>query len=251
MKFTIEGERHVAEYLRHRPRVVEEVVCPPRLVRQLQVLGGRSVAVRGQADSKVQAVVRLTPLHESELLTFVAADKLGNMLVALDHVVDPRNLGAVARSAAFFGVRGLIVARRRQVGLTSAAVNVARGGFALLDLFLVTNLARTLVNLKKRGFWVVGADMVGEPLRDCGFDKRVLLFGAEGKGISSAVRAQCDCLLRIDGGGARASHEASAGGEVSKKPQASAHEVQGQTLRSLNVSAAVAIFLQQHSRAVS
>ena len=239
MKFTIEGERHVAEYLRHRPRVVEEVVCPPRLVRQMQQLGGRSVVVRGQAGSKALAVVRLTPLHESELLAFVAADKLGNMVVALDHVVDPHNLGAVVRSAAFFGVRGVIVARRRQVGLTTAVVNAARGGFALLDLFLVTNLARTLTNLKKRGFWVVGTDMAGESLRDCGFDKQILLFGAEGKGLSPAVRAQCDCLLRIDGGGA------------SKRPKASMSEANGQTLQSLNVSAAAAIFLQQHSRSMS
>ncbi len=239
MKFTIEGERHVAEYLRHRPQVVEDVVCPPRLVRQLQTLGGRSVAVRGQTGSKVLAMVRLTPLHESELFTFVATDKLSHVLVALDHVVDPRNLGAVVRSAAFFGVRGLIVARRRQVGLTTAAVNTARGGFALLDLFLVTNLARTLANLKKHGFWVVGADMAGEPLRDCGFDKRILLFGAEGKGISPAVRAQCDCLLRIDGIGVGGSGRANGGGKASER-----------TLQSLNVSAVAAIFLQQHSRSV-
>ena len=239
MKFTIEGERHVAEYLRHRPRVVEVVVCPPRLVRQMQLLGGRSVAVQGQVGSKVLAVVRLTPLHESELFTFVAADKMGDTVVALDHVVDPHNLGAVVRSAAFFGVRGVIVARRRQVGLTAAVVDAACGGFALLDLFLVTNLARTLTNLKKRGFWVVGADMAGESLRDCGFAKRILLFGAEGKGLSPAVRAQCDCLLRIDGGGAR------------KRLKDSMSGANGQTLQSLNVSAAAAIFLQQRSCAVS
>ena len=226
MKFSIEGERHVAEYLRHRPRVVEEVICPPRLRQPLQALSDQAVRIGTQVGSKTPtAVLRLTPLHESELLTLVAANKLGDTLVALDHVVDPHNLGAVVRSAAFFGVRGVIVARRRQVGLTAAVVNAARGGFALLDLFLVTNLARTLTNLKKHGFWVVGADMAGENLRDCGFDKRVLLLGGEGKGISPAVRAQCDCLLRIDGG--------------------------GKTLQSLNVSAAAAIFLQQHSRPVS
>ena len=236
MKFTIEGEQHVSEYLRHRPRVVEEVVCPPRSARQLQVLAGKAVSVNAQAGSVVSATLELTPLHESELLTFVTAGKLGNMLVALDHVVDPHNLGAVVRSAAFFGVRGVIVARRRQVGLTAAVVSAARGGFALLDLFLVTNLARTLANLKKRDFWIVGADMAGEPLQDGGFDKRVLLFGAEGKGISPAVRAQCDCLLRIDGGGARKRQRVSGASK---------------TLQSLNVSAAAAIFLQQHSRSVS
>ena len=220
MKFTIDGLRHVAEYVRHRPQVVEAVVCPPRQVAQLRELGGGRVDVRQQAGSKVSAVVRLTPLHESELFALVRAGRLGKTLVALDHVVDPHNLGAVVRSAAFFGVRGVIVARRRQVGLTAAVVNAACGGFALLDLFLVTNLVRTLGDLKKVGFWLVGADMRGELLRDCGFDQRILLFGAEGKGLSPVVRAQCDCLLRI------------AGGE--------------ETLQSLNVSAAAAIFLQRH-----
>ena len=219
MKFTIDGLRHVAEYVRHRPQLVETVVCPPRYVAQLQELGGR-VVIRQQAGRQVNAVVRLTPLPESELFAFVQAGKLGKTLVALDHVVDPHNLGAVVRSAAFFGVRGVIVARRRQVGLTAAVVNAARGGFAVLDLFLVTNLVRALEGLRERGFWLVGADMRGEPLRDCGFDQRVLLFGAEGKGLSPTVRAKCDCLLRIT------SREA--------------------TLQSLNVSAAAAIFLQQH-----
>ena len=233
MKFRIEGERHVAEYLRHRPQVVEQVTCPPRLLGQLRKLAGKSVSMGTQAGSKtVTAVLRLTTLTERELLAGVEADKLGNTLVALDHVVDPHNLGAVVRSAAFFGVRGVIIPQRRQVGLTAAVVNAAQGGFALLDIFLVTNLARTLTNLKKRSFWVVGADMAGEPLRDCGFDQRVLLFGAEGKGISPAVRAQCDCLLRIEG-------------VVSKRTKSK------ETLQSLNVSAAAAIFLQQHSHSVS
>ncbi len=226
MKFTIEGERHVAEYLRHRPQVVVEVGCPPRLVARLRGLSDRDVAVRGQAGKRVVAELRLTPRYESELYAVLGAGRLGRVLVALDHVVDPHNLGAVVRSAAFFGVRGVVVARRRQVGLTAAVVNAARGGFALLDLFLVTNLARTLVNLKKRGFWVVGADMVGESLRDSGFfAQQVLVFGAEGRGISPAVRAQCDRLLCIEGG-------------VSER--------RGR-LQSLNVSAAAAIFLQQHS----
>lgn len=222
MKFTIEGVRHVAEYLQHRPQIVDAVHCPPQLFEQLQALAGNAVSVRAQKGSAVKAAIRLTPLHESELFACVRAGKLGNTAVALDHVVDPRNLGAVARSAAFFGVRGLIIPQRRQVGLTAAVVNAARGGFALLDLFLVTNLARTLAKLKEHDFWVIGADMQGERLRECDFTKRILLFGAEDKGLSRAVRAQCDCLLHI-AGGARA-------------------------LQSLNVSAAAAIFLYQHSR---
>ena len=219
MKFSIDGIGHVAEYLRYRPQVVDAVVCPPRSLPRLCELSGNKT-ITAAAGRRVTATVRLTPLHENELFTFVAAGRIGNTLVALDHVVDPHNLGAVVRSAAFFGVRGLVVARRRQASLTAAVVSAARGGFALLDLFLVTNLARTLGQLKKHGFWVVGADMQGDKLRDCGFAHRVLLFGAEGKGLSPAVRAQCDCLLRIASG--------------------------AMALQSLNVSAAAAIFLHQH-----
>lgn len=200
MEFTIKGSKHISEYSRYRPQSVIQV-------------------------EQEQAVIRLTPRHENELITAVNNDKLGQTVVALDHVVDPHNLGAVVRSAAFFGVRGVIVAKRRQVTLTQAVVNAAAGGFAMLDLYVVTNLSRTLENLKGYGFWLIGADLRGESLVDKGFAKKILLFGSEDKGLSKNLRGKCDCLMRIP--------------SLAPAPQ------------SLNVSVATAIFLYQQSSVLS
>lgn len=214
-EFTVTGSHHVRDYLRHRPQVVIAISAPASWQAEMPPVL-RRVAIR---SSVVQARIRLTPLHESELFSFAAKDKLGSTIVALDHIVDPQNLGAIARSAAFFGVRAIIVPRRRQVTMTPAVVNAAQGGFAFLDLFLVTNLSRTLGKLKECGFWLIGADVRGDCLTRYDFARKVLLFGSEGKGLSTVVRKKCDCLARIVA--------------VQPAPQ------------SLNVSAAAAIFLYQ------
>lgn len=200
MEFTIKGSNHVNEYIRYRPQSVIQT-------------------------EQTQAVICLTPRHESELIAAINNDKLGKTLVVLDHVVDPHNLGAVVRSAAFFGVRGVIIAKRRQVTLTQAVVNAAAGGFALLDLYIVTNLSRTLEKLKGYGFWLIGADLQGEPLTNKDFAKKILLFGSEGKGLSKNLRGKCDCLMRIP--------------NLAPAPQ------------SLNVSVATAIFLYQQTYVIS
>lgn len=200
MRFTIRGNNHIVEYTSHRPQAVVQV-------------------------GSTEAVIELTPRYENELIVALDKDKLGRTIVVLDHVVDPHNLGAVVRSAAFFGVKTLIVAKRRQVSLTQAVVNAAAGGFALLDLYLVINLSRTLEKLKKHGFWLIGADLSGESLTDKGFAKKILLFGSEGKGLAKNLRNKCDCLMRIP--------------NLAPAPQ------------SLNVSVAAAIFLYQQSSILS
>ena len=200
MEFTIKGINHINEYSRYRPQSVVRV-------------------------EQRQAIIRLTPRHDNELITAVKNNKLGKTLVALDHIVDPHNLGTVVRSAAFFGVRGVIIAKRRQVSLTQAVVNAAAGGFALLDLYIVTNLSRTLTNLKSHGFWLIGAGLQGKILANKGFTKKILLFGAEDKGLSKNLRDKCDCLMRIP--------------SLAPAPQ------------SLNVSVAAAIFLYQQTSIIS
>ena len=200
MEFTIKGTNHINEYIRYRPQSVIRI--EPR-----------------------QAIIRLTPRHDNELVAAVKNNTLGETLVALDHIVDPHNLGAVVRSAAFFGVRGVIIAKRRQVTLTQAVVNAAAGGFSLLDLYIVTNLSRTLRDLKSHGFWLIGAELQGETLANKDFTKKILLFGAESKGLSKNLRDKCDCLMRIP--------------NLAPAPQ------------SLNVSVAAAIFLYQQTSIIS
>jgi 23S rRNA (guanosine2251-2'-O)-methyltransferase len=119
--------------------------------------------------------------------------------VLLDGVTDPHNLGAVARSAAAFGARGLILPADRAAPVTPAAVKAASGAMEHIDLVCVTNLARCIATLKEHEFWLAALDPEGDrDLWDADLTGRVgLVIGSEGKGLRRLVRESCDFALRI------------------------------------------------------
>ncbi|MDQ3740350.1 MAG: 23S rRNA (guanosine(2251)-2'-O)-methyltransferase RlmB [Actinomycetota bacterium] len=124
------------------------------------------------------------------------------VVLALDQISDPQNLGTILRSAAFFGVDGVLVLKNRAAEVTPLVARIAVGGADLVDLYRVTNLARSLEILKKEGFWVYGLDERGPAtLAQTEFDaKSVLVVGAEGEGLRQRTRQTCDVLVRIPGG---------------------------------------------------
>jgi len=121
------------------------------------------------------------------------------LLVVLDGVEDPHNLGAVIRTAHAAGVDGVIVPERRAAGLTDTVAKAAAGALEHLPVARVTNINRTLEDLKKDGFWIYGVDERGDQTYDAVDygERAVLVFGAEGKGLHQMVRQHCDVLLRI------------------------------------------------------
>jgi 23S rRNA (guanosine2251-2'-O)-methyltransferase len=124
------------------------------------------------------------------------------VVLALDQVSDPQNLGTMLRSAAFFGVDGVLLLRNRSAELSPLVARVAVGGAEFVKVFRVTNLARSLERLKSHGFWVYGLDERGErTLAQTEFDdKTVLVVGAEGEGLRHRTVQTCDALVRIPGG---------------------------------------------------
>jgi len=123
------------------------------------------------------------------------------LLLALDGVTDPRNIGAIARSAEAAGFGGLILTKDRAPDLTPALVKTAAGAVEYLPFCRVTNLVRTLQSLQGAGFWRLGLDARGErdvlePDSVPGLPA-VLVAGAEGKGLRPLVARNLDCLLRI------------------------------------------------------
>lgn len=125
-------------------------------------------------------------------------------LLVLDGVTDPHNLGACLRSADAAGAHAVIVPRDRSAGMTPVVRKVASGAAESLPLYVVTNLARVLDQLKEAGVWLVGA--AGEAERtlyevDLG-GPLALLLGAEGKGLRRLTRERCDALVRIPMAGA-------------------------------------------------
>ncbi len=122
------------------------------------------------------------------------------LIVALDGVTDPRNLGAVIRSAAAFGAHGVVVPERRSAGMTAGAWKTSAGAAARVPVAQAGNLTRTLESYQKQGLLVVG--LAGEGTvdladLDAGADPLVLVVGAEDKGLSRLVQQTCDLTVRI------------------------------------------------------
>jgi 23S rRNA (guanosine2251-2'-O)-methyltransferase len=137
--------------------------------------------------------------HPEDLLGRALASDPG-LLVALDGVTDPRNLGAVVRSAAAFGAQGVVVPERRAAGMTAAAWKTSAGAAARLPVARATNLNRTLRSYAEGGLVVVGlaanADVSLDDLA-AATDPIVLVVGSEGRGLSRLVGENCDLLVRI------------------------------------------------------
>lgn len=119
-------------------------------------------------------------------------------IILLDQITDPHNLGAIMRSAVCTGAHGVIIPRRRAVGLTNSAVKAAAGAAEYMPVARVTNLTQTINELKKRGIWVYGMDMSGKPYYETDFKSgAAIVIGSEGEGISKGVKDACDDVLSI------------------------------------------------------
>jgi len=148
-------------------------------------------------------VIALDPWAESQLLAAVQA-AANPLLLALDGVQDPHNLGACLRTADACGVLALIVPRDRAAPLNATARKSASGAAETTPVVTVTNLARTLSLLKEAGLWIVGADADGTHTA-AQVDltgPRVLVMGAEGRGLRALTRRHCDWLARLPSRGA-------------------------------------------------
>lgn len=118
--------------------------------------------------------------------------------VLLDQIEDPHNLGAIIRTANLAGAHGVIIPRDRAVGLTATAIKASAGAVHYTPVVKVTNLARTMEELKKRGLWFVCADMDGTPMTKLSLTGPVgLVIGAEGSGVSRLVKEKCDMTAAI------------------------------------------------------
>ncbi|HYT95875.1 MAG TPA: 23S rRNA (guanosine(2251)-2'-O)-methyltransferase RlmB [Casimicrobiaceae bacterium] len=159
---------------------------------------GRLLQLTGHG--RHQGVVALI----DEALPYVTVDDVFEsidepaLLVILDGVTDPHNLGACLRSADAFGAHGLIVPKDRAVGVNATVAKAASGAADTVPVVVVTNLARTLRDLKARGVWIVGAETGGESLFGADLTGPIAwVLGAEGAGLRRLTRESCDRLVGI------------------------------------------------------
>jgi 23S rRNA (guanosine2251-2'-O)-methyltransferase len=137
--------------------------------------------------------------HPDDLLATATKDSAPAMLVALDNISDPRNLGAIVRSVSGFGGHGVLIPQRRSASVTAVAWRTSAGAAARLPVARATNLTRALKSWHDAGLQVIGLDADGDITVDEleGTDPLVVVVGSEGKGLSRLVRETCDVVVSI------------------------------------------------------
>jgi 23S rRNA (guanosine2251-2'-O)-methyltransferase len=138
-------------------------------------------------------------MHPDDLLKAATSDAMPALLVALDNISDPRNLGAIVRSVSAFGGHGVLIPQRRSASVTAVAWRTSAGAAARLPVSRATNLNRTLKSWADAGLQIVGLDADGDTTLDTleAAGPTVVVVGSEGKGLSRLVRENCDAVVSI------------------------------------------------------
>ncbi|MCU1655555.1 MAG: rRNA ((2251)-2-O)-methyltransferase RlmB [Pseudonocardiales bacterium] len=212
------GRNPVAEALRARVPATALYVAigidsDERVTEAVRLAGNRGISLlevsRAELDRKTGGLLhqglalQVPPFAYRELRDVLAAaaeSTTAPLLVALDGVTDPRNLGAVIRSAVAFGAHGVILPERRAAGVTATAWRTSAGTAARIPVAQVTNLVRALKECQQAGLYVIGLDADGPTTLDdlqMGTDPVVVVVGSEGRGLSRLVGATCDLTVSI------------------------------------------------------
>lgn len=187
----------------------------------------------GLKDSVASSIIRAAKKHDT-IISFVAKEKLDQMsetkkhqgvmaicaayeysdmedifakaeaageppfIFILDEIEDPHNLGAIIRTANLCGAHGVIIPKRRAAGLTATVVKASAGAINYTPVVKVTNIGKTIDELKERGIWFACADMDGEVMYKCNLTGAIgLVIGNEGSGVSRLVKEKCDYVVSI------------------------------------------------------
>lgn len=217
---------HINENLIEGRNAVLEAFRSGRPIDKLFVLDGCQ-------DGPVRTIVREAKKHDT-LIQFVAKERLAQLsetghhqgviayaaayeyaeiedmfalaeekgedpfLILLDNIEDPHNLGAIIRTTNLAGAHGVIIPKRRAVGLTATVAKTSAGALNYTPVAKVTNLAKTMEELKKKGLWFVCADMDGTQMYDLDLKGPIgLVIGNEGEGVSRLVKESCDFVAGI------------------------------------------------------
>ena len=193
---------YVAEGTKNDERLAEAVhTCADRGISVLEV--SRAELDRMTGNGMHQGIgLQIPPFQYTQvedLIERTASAPQPGLIVALDNITDPRNLGAVIRSVAAFGGHGVIIPERRSASVTAVAWRTSAGTAARLPVAKATNMVRSLKQFQQAGYQVVGLDAGGDHTLDTydGTTPTVIVVGSEGKGLSRLVADTCDTIMSI------------------------------------------------------
>lgn len=152
--------------------------------------------------SRHQGVIAYASAHEyvriEDILAAAEAKGEDPFIIIMENIQDPHNLGAVIRTANAAGAHGVIIPKRRSVGLTSVVGKVSAGAIEYTPVAKVTNIVRTIEQLKKEGIWIACADMAGDPMYQTDLKGPIaLIIGNEGEGVTRLVKENCDYVVSM------------------------------------------------------
>jgi 23S rRNA (guanosine2251-2'-O)-methyltransferase len=209
------GIHPVREALRARRAFAKVLIAKgsagPRIQEILTLCRDQSILVRFESREALdraakgaphQGVIAFGVAHQYAELEDILAD--ARLLVILDGVEDPHNLGAIIRTAHAAGVNGIIVPERRSAPLSETVARVSAGALEYMPVARVTNVSRLLEQLKQRQFWIYGLDERGtEPYDRVEYtEPAAIVLGSEGRGLHDNVKKHCDFLINIPMAGA-------------------------------------------------
>lgn len=228
----LEGRNAVLEVLKSGRDIEKIMIQKGNVEGTIRRIAGmakeRGIVVQEAARQKLdemsqtknhQGVIAIVSEHEyaevDDILRSAAEKGEKPFIIILDNITDPHNLGAVIRTAECAGAHGVIIPKRRSVGLTAVVGKTSAGALEYMPVARVTNIARTIEELKKQGVWVACADMDGEDYYDASLDGAIaLVIGSEGEGVSRLVKEKCDFTVSIPMYGKISSLNASVAGAL-------------------------------------
>lgn len=215
----------IEHILQHRPERIRTLKIPHKgdgRVAGIEEMAKEAGIKIDYSISKTKGEAATAVLHPFEYMDLAGllehvSEKPKVFLLALDHLQDPQNLGAICRSAEGLGLDGVLLPKDRSVGVSAGAYHASVGAVETLPMVSVGNLGEALRKLKKEGFWIVGSTLspeAREPESVPNFEKMVLVLGAELEGMAPALEKVCDWHVKIPLTGQVQSLNVSAAGAI-------------------------------------
>ena len=197
----ITGKNSIKEYLKDNKKIYKAFINKGTKDEVINELKNRGIEIEYLDKFKLDKIAKnhqgiIIKVDDFKYKDIYDLDD--DIVVILDHLEDPHNLGAIIRTCEVSGIKNIIIPKDRSVSVNETVMKTSAGALNHINLIMVTNLTETIKKLKKDGFWFVGMDMDGTNYKKLDYTGKIgLIVGSEGFGMSNLVEKQCDFIASI------------------------------------------------------
>lgn len=197
----ITGKNAIREYLKNNTKIYKAYVNKNMKDELISELKNKNISIEYIDKFKLDKISKNNQgiiIKVDDYKYKDISDIDDDIVVILDHLEDPHNLGAIIRTCEVAGIRNIIIPKDRSVSVNETVMKTSAGALNHINLIMVTNLTETMKKLKKDGFWFVGMDMLGDNYKKIDYTGKIgLVVGSEGFGMSKLVEQNCDFIATI------------------------------------------------------